>query len=80
MRDNPIQLLALAVAGLFFVPMGLLGIGGAYVAGGALASGEVDAPLELARLGCVYVWIFVLGFGGYRAYAVSLDPDNIVFF
>ena len=77
MRDNPIQLLALAVAGLFFVPMGLLGIGGAYVAGGALASGEVDAPLELARLGCVYVWIFVLGFGGYRAYAVSLDPDNI---
>lgn len=77
MKDNPAQLLALAVAALFVLPMALVGIGGAYVAGGLVASGEVDAPLELARLVCVYAWLFVTGFGAYRAYAVSLDPDNI---
>jgi hypothetical protein len=77
MKDNPAQLLALAVAALFVFPMALVGVGGAYVAGGMVASGEVDTPLELARLVCVYAWIFVTGFGGYRAYAVSLDPDNI---
>lgn len=77
MRENDAQLVALAIAALFVVPMALAGVGGAYFAGRMVANGEVDAPLELARLGFVYAWISVTGFGAYRAYAVSLDPDNL---
>jgi len=29
------------------------------------------------RVAFVYGWIFVVGFGGYRAYAVALRPDNL---
>lgn len=76
MKGNDAQLVALALAALFCLPMALVAIGGAFVAGRMVARGEVDAPLSLARTGFVYVWIGVVAFGGYRAYSVSLDPDN----
>lgn len=76
MKENDAQLVGLAIVALFFVPIGLVTVGGAFVAGRMVAGGEVDAPLSLARMGFVYLWIGVVGFGGYRAYSVSLDPDN----
>jgi len=76
MKENDAQLVGLALAALFFLPMALVTIGGAFVAGRTVVSGGVDAPLSLARMGFVYLWLGVVGFGGYRAYSVSLDPDN----
>jgi len=50
---------------------------GAYLAGGFVAGSETEPPIEWARVAFVYGWIFVVGFGGYRAYAVALRPDNL---
>jgi len=50
---------------------------GAYLAGGFVAGSETEPLIEWARVAFVYGWIFVVGFGGYRAYAVALRPDNL---
>lgn len=77
MKGNTAQLLALAVAALFVLPFSLAGLLGAFFLGNAVASGELETVVEWSRMGFVYGWIFVVAFGGYRAYAVALRPDNL---
>jgi hypothetical protein len=76
-RDNTIQVAAFAFLLLLFVPFSLGGLVGAYFAGGLVAGGELDQILEWSRTGFVSVWVGVAAFGGYRAYAVALRPDNL---
>jgi hypothetical protein len=77
MRDNTIQVAAFAFLLLLFVPFSLGGLAGAYLAGDFVAGGEVGRVVEWSRMGFVYAWIGVTAFGGYRAYAVALRPDNL---
>ncbi|ELZ42008.1 hypothetical protein C471_05164 [Halorubrum saccharovorum DSM 1137] len=77
MKGNTMQLLALAFAGVMLLPFSLGGVFGAYLAGGFIAGSETEPLIEWARMAFVYGWIFVVGFGGYRAYAVALRPDNL---
>ncbi|SEH68066.1 hypothetical protein SAMN05192561_1319 [Halopenitus malekzadehii] len=58
-------------------PVSIAGVVGAYFAGGFVAGTETGPLIEWIRMGFVYGWIFVVGFGGYRAYAVALRPDNL---
>jgi len=59
------------------LPFSIGGVFGAYLAGGFVAGSETEPLIEWARVAFVYGWIFVVGFGGYRAYAVALRPDNL---
>ncbi|WP_231741370.1 hypothetical protein [Halorubrum sp. CBA1125] len=77
MKGNPMQLLALAFTAVMLLPFSLGGVFGAYLAGGFVAGNEAEPLIEWTRRGFVYGWIFVVGFGGYRAYAVALRPDNL---
>ncbi|KKF39600.1 hypothetical protein FK85_27365 [Halorubrum saccharovorum] len=77
MKGNTTQLLALGFASLMLLPFSLGGVFGAYLAGGFVAGSETEPLIEWARMAFVYGWIFVVGFGGYRAYAVALRPDNL---
>jgi len=76
-EGNTTQLLALAFAGIMLLPFSIGGVFGAYLAGGFVAGSETEPLIEWARVAFVYGWIFVVGFGGYRAYAVALRPDNL---
>ncbi len=76
-KANTGQLVGLGIAALFLLPLSLAGVAGAYFAGSAIAGGNVGMPLEWGRMVAVYLWIFVAAFGGYRAYATALDPDNL---
>lgn len=77
LQENAAQLIAIVFAGLF----GLMFIGtlffGAFMFGVSLRTGDLNAPVELVRQGLVYIWIFVLAFGGYRAYSTALRPDRL---
>ncbi|WP_418284172.1 hypothetical protein [Halorubrum sp. DTA46] len=77
MKENTTQMLALAFAALMLLPFSIGGVFGAYLAGGFVAGSETEPLIEWARMAFVYGWIFVVGFGGYRAYAVALRPDNL---
>lgn len=77
LKDNEAQLVAIAISALFFVPLGIGSLVGAYLFGAAIASGDVETPLRWTRLGFVYAWLFIAGFGGYRAYATTLSPDRL---
>ena len=77
MKGNTTQLLALAFAGVMLLPFSLGGVFGAYLVGGFVAGSETEPLIEWTRTAFVYGWIFVVGFGGYRAYAVALRPDNL---
>ena len=77
MKGNPMQLLALAFAAVMLLLFSLGGVFGAYLAGGFVAGNEAEPLIEWTRMVFVYGWIFVVGFGAYRAYAVALRPDNL---
>lgn len=77
LKENTAQVIAIAISALFLVPIGLGGVVGAYVFGTAIASGDIETPLALTRSGFIYVWLFIAGFGGYRAYATTLRPDRL---
>lgn len=77
MKANTGQLVGLAIASLFLLPVSLGGLIGAYFAGAGIADGSIQTPLRWARTGGVYAWISVAAFGGYRAYATALRPDNL---
>lgn len=77
MKANTGQLLGLGIAALFLLPVSLGGLVGAYLAGAGIADGSIQTPLQWARMGAVYLWLSVAGFGGYRAYATALRPDNL---
>ena len=75
LRDNPSQLLGIALMVLFLLPaVGVL-VGGAYFAGSAL-TGEVSTPIRFARQVAVGIWLATAVFGGIRGYTSLLDPDN----
>ncbi|SFS77103.1 hypothetical protein [Halostagnicola kamekurae] len=76
LRDNPMQLLAIVIAIGFMGLFAMVGIGLLYAFGSGVASGEFEEPLEVARMGVVYVWIFITGLSGYQTYATGLDPDR----
>jgi len=77
LQENAAQLIAIVFAGLF----GLMFVGilffGAFMFGVSLRTGDLNAPVDLVRQGLIYIWIFVLAFGGYRAYATALQPDRL---
>lgn len=77
MRDRPWQLLALGLLGLFLLPLG----GGLVFAGAIFGQGLVDGTIEdglvIARVATMGAWVFVVGFGGYRAYSIALQPDRL---
>ncbi|ERH03076.1 MAG: hypothetical protein J07HN6_00079 [Halonotius sp. J07HN6] len=75
-RDNPSQLIGFALMALFLLPAVAAAIGGAFVAGQFLRSGDATAPIEAARTGAVGIWIATAIFGGIRGYTSLLDPDN----
>ena len=75
LRDNPSQLLGIALLVLFLLPAVAVVVGGAYVAGGALADG-VSVPIQGARQVAVGIWLAAAIFGGIRGYTSLLDPDN----
>ena len=77
MRGNTAQMIALVFAAVIFVPFSLAGLFGAYFAGGFVTGNEGEPVVDWIRMAVVYGWIFVVGFGGYRAYAVALRPDNL---
>lgn len=77
MKANTTQVLALAFVAVMLLPFSLIGVFGAYLAGGFVAGNETEALIDWARMALVYGWIFVVAFGGYRAYAVALRPDNL---
>ncbi len=77
MKGNTTQLLALAFVAVMLLPFSLAGVLGAYLAGGFVAGSETEPLIDWARMAFGYGWIFVVGFGGYRAYAVALRPDNL---
>lgn len=77
MQDNTTQLVALAFGLLLFLPFSLGGLVGAYAAGELVAGREIEQIVEWSRMGFVYAWIVITAFGGYRAYAVALRPDNL---
>ncbi|AHG00874.1 hypothetical protein HALLA_10430 [Halostagnicola larsenii XH-48] len=76
LRDNPMQLLAIVIAIGFFGLLSMAGIGLLYAFGAGVAAGEFGNPLEVARMGVVYVWVFITGLSGYQTYATGLDPDR----
>ncbi|SDQ95912.1 hypothetical protein [Natronobacterium texcoconense] len=76
-QEEPAQLIAILIAGLFFVPVAMFGPIGAYMYGSSLAAGTLESPLESGTLVAVYGWVFVAAFGGYRAYATALRPDRL---
>ncbi|WP_241686242.1 hypothetical protein [Halorubrum amylolyticum] len=67
----------MAFAAVMLLPFSLGGVFGAYLAGGFVAGSETEPLIEWTRMAFVYGWIFVVGFGGYRAYTVALRPDNL---
>lgn len=77
LQGNPAQLIVILFAGLF----GLMSVGillfGAFIFGTGIRTGDLNAPIDLVRQGLIYTWIFVLGFGGYRAYSTALRPDRL---
>jgi hypothetical protein len=77
MKENTTQLLALAFAAVMSLPFSVGIVFAAYLAGGFVAGSQAEPVIEWARVAFVYGWIFVVGFGGYRAYAVALRPDNL---
>ncbi|WP_187290140.1 MULTISPECIES: hypothetical protein [unclassified Natrinema] len=77
LSENTTQVIALMISALFLVPLGLGGMVGTYFFGVGVASGDIETPLSLTRLGFVYAWLSVAGFGGYRAYATALRPDRL---
>lgn len=77
MRENETQLVALAIAALFVLPMSAFGLFGAYLLGERIGSGEIETPVTFARLGAVYAWVGVGAIGGFRAYSTSLEPDRL---
>jgi hypothetical protein len=77
LRGNAAQLLALAFAGLFGLLFVAVVLFGAFFFGVGVRSGGIEAPIELARSGLVYVWISLAAFGGYRAYTTALRPDRL---
>ncbi|WP_245851646.1 hypothetical protein [Halorubrum persicum] len=77
MKANTTQLLAMAFVVVMLLPFSIGGVFGAYLAGGFVAGSETEPLIEWVRMAFVYGWIFVVGFGGYRAYAVALRPDNL---
>ncbi|AUX09303.1 hypothetical protein AArcSl_1674 [Halalkaliarchaeum desulfuricum] len=76
-KANTTQLLALAFVAIMLLPFSFGGVFGAYLAGGFIAGSETEPLIEWIRMAFVYGWIVVVGFGGYRAYAVALRPDNL---
>ncbi|WP_160046931.1 hypothetical protein [Natrialba sp. INN-245] len=76
-QENPTQLVALLFVGIFFVPMALAGLAGAFFFGDSIASGSLESPGSWGRLVLVYTWLFAVGFGGYRAYSTALRPDRL---
>ncbi|MXV60542.1 hypothetical protein GS429_00350 [Natronorubrum sp. JWXQ-INN-674] len=77
LKGNTGQLIAITLTGLFFVPLSMLGMVGLYFFGREIASGGIEMPLEWVRMGSIYLWLSVAGFGGYRAYATALRPDRL---
>ena len=61
---------------LFLLPAVAVAIGGAFVAGRSLSSGDPTAPIEAARTVAVGLWLATTGFGAIRGYTSLLDPDN----
>ena len=76
-RDDTARMLAFAFVALLLLPFSVAGVFGAYLLGGIAAESGSGAVLDGAGMAAVYAWIFVVGFGGYRAYAVALRPDNV---
>ncbi|THE66100.1 hypothetical protein D8Y22_04035 [Salinadaptatus halalkaliphilus] len=77
LQEDAAQLIAITLVVLMFVPFSLIGLLGVLVFGMEVGSGGLETPLELVRMGAVYGWLFVAGFGGYRAYATALRPDRL---
>ncbi|MEY7850838.1 hypothetical protein AB7C87_16740 [Natrarchaeobius sp. A-rgal3] len=77
LQENPTQLIGFLFAGIFFVPMALAGLVGAFFFGHSIASGSLESPRSWGRLVLVYAWVFAAGFGGYRAYSTALRPDRL---
>lgn len=77
MRESTVQLIAIAVVGLLFLPGSIAGLIGLYVFGTMIATGDIETPLEWVRMGVVYLWVFVAFFGGFRTYKMALRPDRL---
>lgn len=77
LKDNPAQLIALGIVAMFALPASVMALFGLFAFGAGIAAGDIEAPLDVARLGTVYLWLFVLAFGGYRAYSTVLRPDRL---
>ena len=76
-RDNPVQLLSLALVGLFSVLPLVVGLPvGAYFGGQALRSGAIEAPIAGVRRIAVICWLAAAGFGVFRGYTALFDPDR----
>jgi len=75
MKGNTTQLLALAFAGIMLLPFSIGGCSGHISPAGSLPERD-RATHRMGRVAFVYGWIFVVGFGGYRAYAVALVPTT----
>lgn len=77
LRDNELQLLALALGVMF---MGMFSLGGLFIAGLAgsmVRSGEVEAPVVAARNVAVFAWLFATGMSGYLVFVRGLEPDHL---
>ncbi|WP_255171078.1 hypothetical protein [Natrononativus amylolyticus] len=77
LKSNTGQLIAIAFVVVMSMAFSIAGLAGLYFFGAAIADGSVETPLEWVRMAFVYAWIGIAAFGGYRAYAIALRPDNV---
>lgn len=77
LRGNTRQLAATALAAVFLLPVSLVVVGGAFVAGRALTDGTVSDPVALARTGAAYAWAGAVVVAAWRAYVAALPPDTL---
>ena len=77
LTDNIWQLIALVIFGIFLVPFIGAMLVAFYAFGAGLETGAIDNAVEVVTLACVYTWIGVTLFSGYRAYTIGLQPDRL---
>lgn len=75
LQDNIWQLIALGIAALFMIPFLGTMVFGLFAFGSAI--GSVEAPMRLVRQAVIYSWVGITLFGGFRAYALTLQPDRL---
>lgn len=75
-KANTTQLISLLFAALFFSPVMLAVVAGAFFAGNELQSVDQSVLHTWSRQVSVTLWLLAFGFGGIRGYSTIATPDK----